>query len=64
VKQRYYPLRGFGSCASAARFCPAFEEQRQNIRAVTRCGEHVSRAERRCRFQDRWATVMSALAVA
>jgi len=28
VKQRYYPLRGFGSFASAARFCTAFEEQR------------------------------------
>jgi putative transposase len=29
VKQRYYPMRGFGSFASAARSCPAFEEQRQ-----------------------------------
>jgi len=64
VKQRYYPLRGFGSFASATHFCPAFEEQRQYFRAVTRCGEHVSRAERRCLFQDRWATVMTELAVA
>ena len=28
IKQRYYPMRGFGSVASAARCCPAFEEQR------------------------------------
>jgi len=64
VKQRYYPMRGFGSFASAARFCPAFEEQRQYFRAATRCGEHVSLADRRCLFQDRWATVMTELAVA
>jgi len=64
VKQRYYPMRGFGSFASAARFCPAFEEQRQYFRAVTRCGEHVSLADRRGLFQDRWATIMTELAVA
>ncbi len=64
VKQRYYPLRGFGSFASAARFCPAFEEQRQYFRAVTRCGEHVSLADRRGLFQDRWAAVMAAQAAA
>jgi putative transposase len=29
LKQRYYPMRGCGSFAGAARFCPAFEEQRQ-----------------------------------
>jgi len=64
IKQRYYPLRGFGSFASAARCCPAFAEQRQYFRAVTRCGEHVSLADRRCLFQDRGATVMTELAVA
>jgi putative transposase len=26
IKQRYYPMRGFGSPAGAARFCTAFEE--------------------------------------
>jgi putative transposase len=25
IKQRYYPRRGFGSVASAARFCRAFD---------------------------------------
>ena len=29
IKQRYYPLRGFGSLASAARFCAGFEAQRR-----------------------------------
>ena len=33
VKQRYYPMLGFGSFASAARFCSAFEELRQYWRA-------------------------------
>jgi putative transposase len=28
IKQRYYPMRGFGDFDSAARFCRAFEEQR------------------------------------
>ncbi len=64
VKQRYYPMRGFGAFASAARFCAAFEEQRQYFRPVTRSGERVSLAERRCRFQERWATVMAELAAA
>ncbi len=29
IKQRSYPRRGFGSFASAARFCRAFDELRQ-----------------------------------
>jgi len=64
VKQRYYPMRGFGSFPSAARFCRAFEEQRQYFRAQGRLGEPISLAERRRWFQDRWATVMAELAVA
>ncbi len=64
IKQRYYPMRGFGSFVSAARFCPAFEEQRQYFRAVTTSGERVSLAERRRRFQERWAAVTAELAAA
>ena len=64
IKQRYYPMRGFGSFASAARFCTGFEEQRQYFRAVARSGERVSLAERRHRFQERWAAVMAELAAA
>ena len=64
VKERYYPMRGFGSFTSAARFCAGFEEQRQYFRAVTRSGEPVSLAERRRRFRERWGAVMAELAAA
>ncbi len=64
VKQRYYPLRGFGRVVSAARCCTAFEEQRQYFRARGRLGKPVSPAERRRRFQERRATVMAELAAA
>ena len=42
VKQRYYPMLGFGSFESAARFCAAFDELRQYFR-VRFCG-HRSNA--------------------
>ncbi len=64
VKQRYYPMRGFGSFVSAARFCPAFEEQRQYVRAVAKSGERVSLAERRRWFHECWAAVTAELAAA
>jgi putative transposase len=64
IKQRYYPMRGFGTFASAARFCTGFEEQRQYFRAVSCRGERVSLSERRRRFQGRWAAVMAELAAA
>jgi putative transposase len=35
VKQRYYPMRGFRSVVSAARFCRAFDEMRQFLRVRT-----------------------------
>ncbi len=59
VKQRSYPMRGFGSFTSAARFCPGFEEQRRYFRAVARSGWVVSLGDRRRAFQARWATVMA-----
>jgi hypothetical protein len=31
IKQRYYPMRGFGNVDATARFCRAFEEQRQSL---------------------------------
>jgi len=64
VKQRYYPLRGFGSFASAARCCTGFEEQRQYCRPQARSDERVSLAERRRRFRERYAAVMAELAAA
>ncbi len=64
IKQRYYPMRGFGSFASAARFASAFEEQRQYFRAQGRSGEPLSLAVRRQRFQGRWAAIMAEMAAA
>jgi len=57
-------MRGFGTFAAAARFRPAFEEQRHYFRVVEQPNERVSLAQRRCRFQARWATVMAELAAA
>jgi len=64
IKQRYYPMRGFGRFAAAARFCPAFEEQRQYFRPVARSGEAVSLVDRRRVFQERWAAVVAEVAAA
>ena len=64
VKQRYYPMRGFGSFTSAARFCSGFEEQRQYFRSRTRPDERVSLAEQRRLFRERWAAVLTELATA
>ena len=57
-------MRGFGSFVSAARFCSAFEEQRQYFRVVSQGGDHVSLAERRIRHRERWVAVMVALTAA
>jgi hypothetical protein len=57
-------MRGFGSFTAAARCCPAFEEQRQYFRAQARSDGRISQAERRQRFQDRWAAVMAEMAAA
>ncbi len=62
VKQRYYPMRGFGAFASAARFCTSFEEQRQYFRPRTRHYERVTLAEQRRQFQERWAAMLTELA--
>ena len=64
VKQRYYPMRGFGSFASAARFCTGFAEQRQYFRPRTRQYECVTLAAQRRRFQERWAAMLAELAAA
>jgi putative transposase len=53
IKQRYYPMRGFGSVTSAARFCRAFDEVRQFFRFRTTIKQHVSLAQRREVFRQR-----------
>lgn len=42
VKQRYYPMRGFGNFDSASRYCSACDEKRDYFRYRTRAKEKVS----------------------
>src|SRR5712692_2907098 len=53
IKQRSYPMRGFGSVTSAAHFCRAFGEVRQFFRVRTTMKQHVSLAEQRAGFRQR-----------
>jgi putative transposase len=53
MKQRYYPMRGFGSMASAARFCRAFDEVRQFFRIRTPMKQQVSLVHQREMFRQR-----------
>ena len=64
VKQRYCPTRGFGSFASAARFCAAFDELRQHFRWRRGRGDYMPLAEQRRLFASRWQTLLSEMAAA
>jgi len=64
IKQRYYPMRGFGSFDAAARFCPAHDEVRDHFRSRCHLNETVSLAEQRRLFQDRWGEVCALMQAA
>jgi len=64
IKQRYDPMRGFGSFNSAARFCPAHDELRDHLRPRTHVNEAVSLADQRHLFQERWGAVRALLQAA
>src|SRR6266700_4249746 len=51
IKQRYYPMRGFGNFQSASRFCRAFDEQRDYFRYRTRPKQVVPLPEQRRMFR-------------
>jgi putative transposase len=57
VKQRYYPMRGFGNFASAARFCHAFDELRNYFRPRHTMGETPSLLEQRRLFCEKRAAL-------
>ncbi len=57
IKQRYGPMRGFGSFESAGRFCRAFDEMRSFYRAPGVRGAKMSLAARRRHHQERTATL-------
>jgi putative transposase len=50
VKQRYYPMLGFGALASAQRFCRAFEEVRQYFRCRRKQKQVISLPAARRQF--------------
>jgi putative transposase len=64
VKQRYYPMRGFGSFASAARFCTAFDELRQYFRSRSTSQKALPLPEQTPQFQLRFATLFAAFQAA
>ena len=53
IKQRYYPMRGFGQVASAERFCCAFEELQDFYRPVRKRGIPISLSTRRRIYRQR-----------
>ena len=64
VKQRYYPMLGFGNFESASQFCAAFDELREYFRVRRRGEAHVSLAEQRRLFLTRWRSLIVELAAA
>jgi putative transposase len=65
IKQRYYPMPGFGTSASAARFCRAFDEQRQYFRVRTSRQQPLPPlAEQRREYCARTKALMSELMAA
>ena len=62
IKQRYYPMLGFGSFASAARFCTAFDELRQYCRVRQRPGGTVPLVDKRQLFLTRWRSRIAEMA--
>lgn len=64
IKQRYYPMRGFGSFEAAARFCRAYDEQRQYFRYRSKPKDKVPLPEQRQLFRQRFDALEDLLTVA
>jgi len=62
IKQRYYPMLGFGRFESASRFCTAFDELRNYLRVAGSSHDRITAAEKRTVFSARWSTLMAELA--
>ena len=59
IKQRYYPMLGFGAFSSARRFCSAFEEVRQYFRPRRKRKQFVFLAQQRQQFVTRVQVLQS-----
>jgi putative transposase len=64
IKQRYYPMRGFGSVPSASRFCLAFDEVRQFFRVRTTMKQKVPLVQQRDLFRQRLDALKAMVAMA
>ncbi|EFH87918.1 Integrase catalytic region [Ktedonobacter racemifer DSM 44963] len=64
IKQRYYPMRGFGAFEAAARFCCAFDELQDYFRPRSIGGESISLSEQRRAFLDRLVVLQALLQAA
>lgn len=64
IKQRSYPMHGFGNFASASRFCRAFDEVRQFFRIRTTLKQKVSLAQQREIFRQQLNALMAIIRVA
>lgn len=64
IKQRYYPMRGFGNFESVTRFCTAFDEQRDYFRFRIKPKETVALAEQRRIFSQRFGALQYLLMAA
>lgn len=64
IKQRYYPMLGFGTFEAAARFCSAFDELRNYFRSRRTMGETVSLLEQRQVFLQRLTALQTAIQAA
>ena len=64
IKQRDDPMLGFGSFASAARFCTAFDALRQYLRVRQRGAEWVPLAEQRRLFVQHWWSLIAEMQAA
>jgi hypothetical protein len=63
--KRYYPMRGFKRAESAARFCRAFDEQRQYFRLRTKMRQRLPPLpEQRREFCVRFQALMGELMAA
>jgi putative transposase len=61
IKQRYYPMLGFGTFESASQFCTAFDELRNYLRVTDSNHDAITAATKRAIFTARWSTLMAEL---
>lgn len=64
VKQRYYPMHGFGNFEAAARFCSAFDELRHSFRFRHTMEKSVSLPEQRQAFLQRLTSLQTVIQAA